>query len=1035
MAPMSGSLRTLPQSFVGGEVSPEMFGRPDDPRAQNGAGRLRNVLVQPSGSAPRRPGSEFVRSSRNHDRKARLFDVRFGTQSLQVEMGSRQEYPGSSAIPGYFRFHANAASLLCASAWSAATAYQVADQVMQGGVLYRCVLAHTNHAPPNVTYWKSLDYVPDRPFGPAQLGFSLLAYDNGTGQFTTANPHGLVENQVVSFTLGPGGVMVGPFVVGQAYYVHVVDGTHFQLDDVTPFAAAITGGAPGAGHLVMAWPFGAVDCITFPVPHGLQTNDPIVFTIDSGAALPAPLGPGSPYWAEVLNSTQIRVKGSTTTPAYVFQTQGSAGGQFRMSYAYGVGDLASFTGAVFYCRQSPIVNGSPSTNPPTESCWYQLPASLEYEIPHALDISDDELFAITSSQQGDVLSLATHTAAASELSRVSATRWLWASIAFGPSIAAPTGLVGSPTFGDTLEIASLGTSVTSGSVTTTTEHKLSPGLDFVYIEGSAEASINARFFSVESGSGSKNFKLVDPATGAYVPIAVATGGGTARVVKLNSNTSNSYVVTAVGPDGRESARSAVLTITNNLTTLGASNLITWAAVAGATIYRVYKLQDNQYGWIGDAESTSFKDEQIAPEYGLAPPRFDLTLNTAPGAYPRAVTHFEGRRGFGGTDSDTQGIWLTRSNTESDLSYHLPVQDDDRISHRIKSLTACTIHHMVPLGQLVVLTDTAEFRISPLNSDAITPSSFAARPQSYVGASTVAPVVLHNRLVFAAAQGGHLFQLAWSEAGGGYLSEDICERAAHLFDGLSIVQMAAQRSPWPMVWALSSNGRLLGVTFVPSQEVLAWHWHDTDGVIESVSVGRDGGQEFVYLVVRRTIDGATKRYIERMRSPSEVPLADSWFVDCGLRYTGAPVSTISGLGHLEQKVVAVFADGRMQTPKKVVGGQITLDTAASQVLVGLPLVAEWQTRPATFAIEAYGEGRPKSVTKVFLRVQNAAGFDVGPALDNLSRPHQIADGEVFSGVVDVLVPSEWTWGGQLFVQQADPLPLSIVSFCAEMAVGG
>lgn len=1033
MAPVSGSMITMPQTFIGGEVSPEMFGSPEDPRTQHSAARLRNVLVRPNRSAPRRPGTELVHSTRNHDRRSRLFDVRFGTQSMQVEMGARQEFPGTSAIPGYFRFHADAATLLYATAWNAATAYQVDDHVVHGGVLYRCTAAHTNSAPPNVSAWKSLDYVPNRPFVPASLGVPILSYTQFSGEFATTDPHNLVEHQEVRFTVGTGS-MPGTFVAGQSYYVHVVDATHFQLDDVTPFAAAITGG-PSAGATIIAWPYGEVDCITFAVPHGLVTNDPIIVTSDNGLALPPPLGAGSLYWAEVLNSTQIRIKGSTTTPTYVFPSVGAAGGQFRMNFAYGVADLVSSGGTIFYCRQSPVINGSPSITPPTEAYWYEMPATREYEIPHSLNFSDDELFAFTSSQDGGVLSLAWRTVPASELTRISRTRWTWGGIPFAPAIAAPTGLVGTPTYGDTLEIDSLVTDPTAGSVNTTTDHKLSPGLDFVYMEGSAVTAYNGRFFGVESGAGLKNFKLIDPVTGSYMPIGVATGGGFVRVAKLNSNQVNSYVVTAVGTDSRESARSAVLTITNNLTTLGASNLLTWAAVAGAAIYRVYKLQDNQYGWIGDSETASFKDEQVAPEYALSPPRFDLTLNSAPDAYPRAVTHFEGRRGFGGTDADTQGIWLTRSNTESDFSYHLPVQDDDRIAHRIKSFTACTIHHMVPLGQLVVLTDTAEFRISPLNGDAITPSSFAARPQSYVGASTVQPVVLHNRLIFGAAQGGHLFQMAWSEAGGGYISDDLCERASHLFDGYGVVQLAAQRSPWPMVWGVSSSGKLLGVTFVPGQEVLAWHQHDTDGVIESVSVGRDGGQEFVYLVVRRTINGATKRYVERMRSPSETTLADSWFVDCGLRYTGAPASTISGLGHLEGKTVAVFADSKKQTPKVVVGGQITLDAAASQVLVGLPIVAEWQTRPAMFAIEAYGEGRPKSVTKVFMRVQASAAFDVGPALDNMSRPHQIADGEVYSGIVDVLVPSEWTWGGQVFVRQADPLPLSIVSFSAEMAVGG
>lgn len=37
--------------------------------------------------------------------------------------------------------------------WSGSTVYGVGDHVTSGGVIYRCVLAHTNHVPPNITYW------------------------------------------------------------------------------------------------------------------------------------------------------------------------------------------------------------------------------------------------------------------------------------------------------------------------------------------------------------------------------------------------------------------------------------------------------------------------------------------------------------------------------------------------------------------------------------------------------------------------------------------------------------------------------------------------------------------------------------------------------------------------------------------------------------------------------------------------------------------------------------------------------------------
>lgn len=39
------------------------------------------------------------------------------------------------------------------AAWSASTAYVVGNKVLVGGVIYICILAHTNFTPPNAVYW------------------------------------------------------------------------------------------------------------------------------------------------------------------------------------------------------------------------------------------------------------------------------------------------------------------------------------------------------------------------------------------------------------------------------------------------------------------------------------------------------------------------------------------------------------------------------------------------------------------------------------------------------------------------------------------------------------------------------------------------------------------------------------------------------------------------------------------------------------------------------------------------------------------
>ena len=66
-----------------------------------------------------------------------------------------------------------------------------------------------------------------------------------------------------------------------------------------------------------------------------------------------------------------------------------------------------------------------------------------------------------------------------------------------------------------------------------------------------------------------------------------------------------------------------------------------------------------------------------------------------------------------------------------------------------------IRHIVPLSNLLLLTAAGEWRVTSVNSDAITPTSVSVKPQSYVGSSNVQPLVVNNTALFAAARGGHI----------------------------------------------------------------------------------------------------------------------------------------------------------------------------------------------------------------------------------------------------------------------------------------
>ena len=353
------------------------------------------------------------------------------------------------------------------------------------------------------------------------------------------------------------------------------------------------------------------------------------------------------------------------------------------------------------------------------------------------------------------------------------------------------------------------------------------------------------------------------------PIAAPTGVSVSAYIPSSSSTntdtyeSHIYVVTAVKANlVDESNQSSSANVSNNIFVTGAKNTISWNAVTGASRYKVYKDQGGIFGFIGETTTTSIVDNNISPDFSVTPPIHENDF-VGTGNYPGAVSYFEQRRVFAGTNNAPQNIWMTKSGTESNMSFGLPIRDDDRIEFRVAAREANTIRHIVPLTNLLMLTGSAEWRITSVNSDAITPSSISVKPQSYVGSNNAQPVIVNNSLVYTAARGGHVRELGYNWQANGFVTGDLSLRAPHLFDNLEIKDMGLSKAPLPIVWMVSSNGKLLGLTYVPEQAIGAWHQHDTDGTFESVACVSEDNDDVLYAVIKRTVNGNSVRYIERM----------------------------------------------------------------------------------------------------------------------------------------------------------------------------
>jgi hypothetical protein len=213
------------------------------------------------------------------------------------------------------------------------------------------------------------------------------------------------------------------------------------------------------------------------------------------------------------------------------------------------------------------------------------------------------------------------------------------------------------------------------------------------------------------------------------------------------------------------------------------------------------------------------------------------------------------------------------------------------------------------------------------------------------------------------------------------------------------------------------------------------------LVESICVIAEGEEDVLYMVVKRTINGSDKRYVERLHSRLFTTQEDAFFVDSGLTYDGSPVSSLSGLGHLEGEEVVALADGAVVTGLTVTAGAITLPAAASVVHVGLPITAKIKTLPIALEMQGFGQGRSKNVNAVHLRVYRSSGIFAGPSEDKLVEYKQRTN-EVWgtapalkSDEIEIVLTPTWSKGGQVFVQHDQPLPLTVVSLSLDVQVGG
>ena len=429
-------------------------------------------------------------------------------------------------------------------------------------------------------------------------------------------------------------------------------------------------------------------------------------------------------------------------------------------------------------------------------------------------------------------------------------------------------------------------------------------------------------------------------------------------------------------------------------------------------------------------------------------------------FPTVLAFYEQRLWLGANPGAAQTVYgsvisLFESYSPTDLD--AAVLDDSGIIYTIAADQANVIRWMDSTRTMILGTSGGIWPVQATTTlEPITPSNIQIKRSDAAGAAAVRPVHIADISVYVSATKRQVLSVGYEGDRDTFIAEDLTLLADHISQS-GIDEIAFAREPHSVAWCVRGDGVLLGLTNVTAQRVFAWHRHILGGsfgtgnaVVESVAVipstagdpsssGRTNiPHDQVWLIVKRTIDGSTVRYVEFMEddfSDTDV-LDDAFYADSGLTYNSTATATITGLSHLEGETVQIVADGAAHPDRTVASGSITLDASYSKVHIGLYATAQVDTpniEPQTQS--GSSQGRLKRIPTATLRFDRTLGGEVcaNPDLDSFDPIFFRAAGDpmdtpppLFTGDKRMSLECGWSREARMKFRQTQPLPWNLVA---------
>lgn len=527
------------------------------------------------------------------------------------------------------------------------------------------------------------------------------------------------------------------------------------------------------------------------------------------------------------------------------------------------------------------------------------------------------------------------------------------------------------------------------------------------------------------------------------------------------------VITECVRNGTINPRVAGLMLTSD-----AASTVTWtidnvAAVndgqgfLSTDVGRLIRIQDLDGYWrpirITSVTSTTVVDAKLQADPLLTVSTFHrwrLGYWSDTTGWPTCAAFYEDRLIMSGSDGAPDLVVGSETGAYTSLSPTDPLGEvlaDNAFAVRLRARELARVRWIETDDRGLLLgTGSGEWFITaPDTGSALGPRNIRARQSSRRGSANADAIKVDKQVLSLQRARRTVREMAYVFEADGYKTPSMSNFASHIgSDRFAEIRYAAE--PHSIAWLRQDSGKVAGLTYNRDENVIGWHRHDFGGVVETTAVipANDERQDILWLGVKRTINGQTRRFIERLAPfwDFDSDVLTAHYVDCGI-YTHfvTATDTVYGMQHLEGESVYGLFDGVPFDLQVVTGGKIVLPQEANDIVIGLPFTSEAETsRIDVGAADGTAQGKEKRINALVVSVWDSSEGEVGvwndetgeiewDAVPYSEAPYdEIQSNELRTTMTEpITVAPGYSKRGTLAFRQTLPLPFNMIAMMPQM----